>query len=168
MTSLGLYNFIINIQGTGSSYRVCLTRLRLLYYQENKSSKIMESFAKMIPPKAKVLREGKVVEVDAVDLVVGDVVDIQGGDKTPADIRIIESHGLKVDNSRLTRDSVPVALKPDTQGPEITESKNIAFYSFTTVVEGKARGVIIKTGNDTLKGLFTTVMFEIKAGANKK
>ena len=73
------------------------------YYQENKSSKIMESFAKMIPPKAKVLRDGKVVDIEAMGLVVGDIVDIQGGDKTPADIRKIESHVLKGDNSSLTR-----------------------------------------------------------------
>ena len=68
------------------------------YYQKNKSSKIMESFAKMIPPKARELREGTVVDIEAIDLVVGDIVDIQGGDKTPADIRMTESHGLKVDN----------------------------------------------------------------------
>ena len=78
------------------------------YYQENKSSKIMESFAKLIPPNARVFREGTKVDIEAIDLVVGDIVDIQGGDKTPADIRMIESHGLKVDNSSLTGESVRV------------------------------------------------------------
>merc|ERR1719186_1026069 len=84
------------------------------FYQENKSSKIMESFAKMIPPKATVLRSGKVCEMDAEDVVVGDIVDIQGGDQTPADIRIIPSHGLKVNNSSLTGESVLIALKLET------------------------------------------------------
>ena len=87
------------------------------YYQENKSSKVMESFAKMIPPKAGVLRDGKVMEVDAVDLVLGDIVDIHGGDKTPEDIRIFESHGLKVDNSSLTGESIAIATRPETQDP---------------------------------------------------
>ena len=64
----------------------------------------MESSAKMIPSKAKVLRNGKVCEIDAEDLVVGDNVDIQGGDQTPADIRIIASHGLKVDSSLTGKD----------------------------------------------------------------
>jgi len=121
------------------------------YYQENQSSKVMESFAKMIPPKAKVFRDGKVVEVDAVDLVLGDIVDIHGGDKTPADIRIIRSHGLKVDNSSLTGESVPIAIRPESQDPNHMESKNLAFYS-TNVVEGKGRGVVIKTGDDTVMG----------------
>ena len=117
------------------------------FYQENKSSKIMESFAKMIPPKAKVHRNGKVCEINAEDLVVEDIVDIQGGDKTPADIRIIASHGLKVDNSSLTGESVPIALKLETQDPNHMESKNLAFYS-TNVVVGNDRGSVIKTQND--------------------
>merc|ERR1719431_1958936 len=72
------------------------------FYQENKSSKIMESFQKMLPPKAKVLRDNQSVEIEATELVIGDVVDIQGGDKTPADLRILESFSIKVDNSSLT------------------------------------------------------------------
>ena len=133
------------------------------FYQENKSSKIMESFAKMIPPKARVLREGKVIDIDAAELVVGDIVDIQGGDKTPADIRIIESHGLKVDNSSLTGESVPVAIKPDTQDPNHMESKNLAFYS-TNVVEGKGRGVVIKTGDDTVMGSIAGLVAGLDSG----
>ena len=79
------------------------------YYQENKSSNIMESFAKMTPPKAqvrislsswltwlKVLRDGAQKEIEAAELVVGDIVYIKGGDKTPADIRMIVCHSIKV------------------------------------------------------------------------
>ena len=72
-------------------------------------------------------------------------MDIQGGDQTPADIRIIPSHGLKVNNSSLTGESVPIALK--TQDPNHMESKNLAFYS-TNVVVGNDRGSVIKTQND--------------------
>ena len=79
------------------------------YYQENKSSNIMESFAKMTPPKAqvkislsswltwlKVLRDGAQKEIEAAELVVGDIVYIKGGDKTPADTRMIVCHSIKV------------------------------------------------------------------------
>eukprot|EP00092_Neocalanus_flemingeri_P107949 GFUD01138573.1.p1 GENE.GFUD01138573.1~~GFUD01138573.1.p1 ORF type:complete len:1018 (+),score=307.35 GFUD01138573.1:120-3173(+) len=133
------------------------------YYQENKSTKIMESFAKMIPPHARVLREGNVFEIDATELVVGDIVDIQGGDKTPADLRMIESHGVKVDNSSLTGESVPVALKPNIQDPNHLESKNLAFYS-TNVVEGKGRGVVVKTGDDTVMGSIAGLVATLESG----
>ena len=79
------------------------------YYQENKSSNIMESFAKMTPPKAqvrislsswltwlKVLRDGAQKEIEASELVVGDIVYIKGGDTPPADIRMIVCHSIKV------------------------------------------------------------------------
>jgi len=140
-----------NLYIGGALFFVVVVSGLFTYYQENQSSKVMESFAKMIPPKARVLRNGKVAEVDAVDLVIGDIVDIHGGDKTPADIRIFESHGLKVDNSSLTGESVPIAIRPETQNLNHMESKNLAFYS-TNVVEGKGRGVIIKTGDDTVMG----------------
>ena len=66
------------------------------YYQQRKSGKIMESFAKMIPPTAKVLRNGKVESIEARFLVVGDIVKIEGGDKVPADLRIISASSLEV------------------------------------------------------------------------
>jgi magnesium-transporting ATPase (P-type) len=66
------------------------------YYQQRKSGKIMESFAKMIPPSAKVLRNGKTEAIEARFLVVGDVVNINGGDKVPADLRIFVASSLEV------------------------------------------------------------------------
>ena len=64
------------------------------------------------------------MDIEAIDLVVGDIVDIQGGDKTPADIRMTESHGLKVDNSSLTGESVRV-LWPSSQPGELDNSINL-------------------------------------------
>ncbi len=66
------------------------------YYQQRKSGKIMESFAKMIPPTAKVLRNGKIESIEARFLVLGDIVNIDGGDKVPADLRIIIASSLEV------------------------------------------------------------------------
>lgn len=68
------------------------------YYQESKSSKIMESFKNMVPQFATVIREGEKLTVRAEDLVLGDVVDVKFGDRIPADIRIIETRGFKVTN----------------------------------------------------------------------
>jgi len=141
---------------------VVLTGL-FTYYQENKSSKIMESFEKMIPPKAQVLRDGQSAEIEAINLVVGDIVEIRGGDKVPADIRMLECHSIKVDNSSLTGESVPVSLKPDTSDPNHLESKNLAFYS-TNVVEGQGRGVVVKTGDHTVMGCIANLVTTIDSG----
>ena len=90
-------------------------------------------------------------------------MDIQGGDQTPADIRNIASHGLKVDNSSLTGESVPIALKLETQDPNHMESKNLAFYS-TNVVVGKDRGVVVKTGDDTVMGSIAGLVATLDSG----
>jgi len=66
------------------------------YYQEAKSSRIMDSFKKLVPQTANVIRSGSQVQVDVTDLTVGDIVEVKYGDRIPADIRIIESSGLKV------------------------------------------------------------------------
>jgi len=66
------------------------------YYQEAKSSKIMESFAKMVPQFALVIRENNKLNIQAEELVVGDIVEVKFGDRVPADIRIIAAHGFKV------------------------------------------------------------------------
>lgn len=89
--------------------------------------------------------------VRAEDLVVGDVVDVKFGDRIPADIRIFESRGFKVDNSSLTGES-----EPQSRGIEFThenplETKNLAFFS-TNAVEGTAKGVVISCGDNTVMG----------------
>uniref|UniRef100_A0A8D0HHF6 Sodium/potassium-transporting ATPase subunit alpha n=1 Tax=Sphenodon punctatus TaxID=8508 RepID=A0A8D0HHF6_SPHPU len=65
------------------------------YYQEAKSSKIMESFKNMVPQQALVIREGEKMQLNAEEVVVGDLVEVKGGDRVPADLRIISAHGCK-------------------------------------------------------------------------
>lgn len=66
------------------------------YYQEAKSSKIMESFKNMVPQFALVIRDNDKLNIQAEELVVGDIVEVKFGDRVPADIRIINAHGFKV------------------------------------------------------------------------
>ncbi|OXU26342.1 hypothetical protein TSAR_006877 [Trichomalopsis sarcophagae] len=110
------------------------------YYQESKSSKIMESFKSMVPQFATVIREGEKLTLKAEDLVLGDVVEVKFGDRIPADLRIIESRGFKVDNSSLTGESEPQSRSPEFTNENPLESKNLAFFS-TNAVEGTAKGV---------------------------
>lgn len=72
------------------------------YYQNSKSEAIMAKFKNLIPPQAKVWRNGTKKALDASLLVPGDIIEVDGGDKIPADIRIIEVKDMKVNNSSLT------------------------------------------------------------------
>ncbi|XP_034177008.1 sodium/potassium-transporting ATPase subunit alpha isoform X1 [Osmia lignaria lignaria] len=121
------------------------------YYQESKSSKIMESFKNMVPQFATVIREGEKLTLRAEELVLGDVVEVKFGDRIPADIRIIESRGFKVDNSSLTGESEPQSRSPEFTNENPLETKNLAFFS-TNAVEGTAKGVVICCGDQTVMG----------------
>merc|ERR1711971_389423 len=121
------------------------------FYQENKSSKIMESFASLVPQYALCLRDGEKVTIKAEELTLGDIVEVKFGDRIPADLRVLESKSFKVDNSSLTGES-----EPQSRGPEFThdnplETKNLAFFS-TNAVEGTARGMVINIGDWTVMG----------------
>nr|XP_006004254.2 PREDICTED: sodium/potassium-transporting ATPase subunit alpha-2-like [Latimeria chalumnae] len=109
------------------------------YYQEAKSSKIMDSFKNMVPQQALVVREGEKTHINAVEVVVGDLVEIKGGDRIPADLRIITSHGCKVDNSSLTGESEPQTRSPEFTHENPLETRNICFFS-TNCVEGNQNG----------------------------
>nr|KAF6396176.1 ATPase Na+/K+ transporting subunit alpha 2 [Rousettus aegyptiacus] len=105
------------------------------YYQEAKSSKIMDSFKNMVPQQALVVREGEKMQINAEEVVVGDLVEVKGGDRVPADLRIISSHGCKVDNSSLTGESEPQTRSPEFTHENPLETRNICFFS-TNCVEG--------------------------------
>merc|ERR1711962_1123359 len=122
------------------------------YYQESKSAKIMEGFKNLVPQKAMVRRNnGKREEIDAVDLTLGDIVDIKFGDRCPADLRVLECRGFKVDNSSLTGESEPQARCPDFTHENPLETKNLAFFS-TNAVEGTAVGMVVNIGDNTVMG----------------
>merc|ERR1711962_1947768 len=122
------------------------------YYQEPKSAKIMEGFKNLVPQKAMVRRNnGKREEIDAVDLTLGDIVDIKFGDRCPADLRVLECRGFKVDNSSLTGESEPQARSPDFTHENPLETKNLAFFS-TNAVEGTAVGMVVNIGDNTVMG----------------
>merc|ERR1711881_318394 len=108
------------------------------YYQEAKSAKIMESFKNLVPQYAVVRRNGEKITVKAAELTLGDIVDIKFGDRVPADLRVIEARGFKVDNSSLTGESEPQTRSPEFTNENPLETKNLAFFS-TNAVEGTAK-----------------------------
>merc|ERR1711992_267484 len=121
------------------------------YYQESKSSKIMESFKNLVPQFALVYRDGEKVTLKADELTLGDVIEVKFGDRLPADIRVLEARGFKVDNSSLTGESEPQAMSPEFSHENPLETKNLAFFS-TNAVEGTAKGIVVNVGDNTVMG----------------
>lgn len=121
------------------------------YYQVHKSTAIMHSFKDLIPQYATVIREGDISTISTENLVNGDIVEVKFGDRVPADIRILESHSLKVDNSSLTGEYEPQELSTEFTHDNPLETRNLAFFS-SNVLEGTCRGVVIATGDRTAMG----------------
>merc|ERR1719424_1223004 len=121
------------------------------FFQEYKSAAVMESFKKFLPPQSLVMRDGVQKQVEAKDLVPGDIVIVKNGDKIPADIRVIDCSNFKVDNSSLTGESEPQKRKIENKEELFTEATNIAFYG-TLSVEGSCTGIVCKTGDNTFMG----------------
>ncbi|KAK1878549.1 Sodium/potassium-transporting ATPase subunit alpha-2 [Dissostichus eleginoides] len=131
------------------------------YFQEAKSSRIMDSFKKMVPQQALVIREGEKMQINAEFVVRGDLVEIKGGDRIPADLRVVSSSGCKVDNSSLTGESEPQTRSPEFTHDNPLETRNICFFS-TNCVEGGAHGIVIGTGDNTVMGRIATLASELE------
>uniref|UniRef100_A0A4W5RD62 Sodium/potassium-transporting ATPase subunit alpha n=1 Tax=Hucho hucho TaxID=62062 RepID=A0A4W5RD62_9TELE len=133
------------------------------YYQEAKSSKIMDSFKNLVPQQALVVRDGEKKNINTEEVVVGDIVEVKGGDRIPADLRIVSASGCKVDNSSLTGESEPQTRSPDFSNDNPLETRNIAFFS-TNCVEGTARGIVINTGDHTIMGRIAALAMSLESG----
>jgi P-type Ca2+ transporter type 2C len=123
------------------------------FMQEFKAEKVMESLEKLIVAEAKVVRGGNVQQVDATELVVGDIVVLEAGDSVPADLRVIHEQELQTNDFALTGESNPSRKFAHTIGGnvELANRHNLVFMG-TTVATGEARGVVIATGMDTELG----------------
>eukprot|EP00177_Eucheuma_denticulatum_P003015 GFKZ01005420.1.p1 GENE.GFKZ01005420.1~~GFKZ01005420.1.p1 ORF type:complete len:1174 (+),score=236.55 GFKZ01005420.1:425-3946(+) len=132
-------------------YAVVVITAIFSFFQEFKSEKTMEKFKNFLPPKSVVRRGGKIVEVDAITLVVGDVIEVKLGDKIPADIRLVSNQKLKVDNAPLTGESEPIGRTVDCTDDNPLETKNLAFFG-TLAVDGTCTGIVVNTGDGTVFG----------------
>src|SRR3989304_1880910 len=134
------------------------------FYQEYSAGKAFEELKKLLPFVITIIREGREREINAGEAVPGDIVLLKEGDRVPADIRLIESIEMKVDNSSLSGEANPVqrdaSPHPDA---ELTESLNIAFAG-TSVVRGQGRGVVFATGMSTEFGKIARLTSEIVSG----
>ena len=123
-------------------------------YQENKANNTAENLASMVATHARVIRNGKEEQIEIENLTIGDYVLLESGDKISADIRLVETHNFTVDESILTGESVQAVKTSDVvtkKKPSLGDQSNMAF-SGTTVVSGRAQGVVVKVGLQTELG----------------
>jgi len=136
----------------------------LSVYQERKASNAVRALKSISAPSATVLRDGKFVSIPSTDVVAGDIVKVEEGDYIPADMRLLESVNLKVDESALTGESVPVEKDADASLDEKTslgDRINMAYMS-TIVTYGRATGVIVSTGMSTEMGSIAGMLNEVE------
>lgn len=132
--------------------------------QESKAEKSLEALKKMTEPEAIVLRNGERVKINVKALVEGDVVVLEAGSIVPADIRIIESASLQIDESSLTGESYSVRKdceKVYKEGTVIADRRNMA-YRGTTVTDGRGLGVATKVGSSTEIGKIAEAIKEVE------
>ena len=129
--------------------------------QEWRASQALEALKKMTVPECEVIREGKPLKINSEEIVPGDIVILREGDFVPADLRLIEIHALKIDESSLTGESVPVEKDISPLPPDIpiTDRLNMA-YSGTLVTYGRGKGIVVATGMDREIGKIASLIQE--------
>jgi len=132
---------------------IILVNAFLGFFFELRTEKTLEKLRELFKPKAKVLRNGELFEIKNENLVPGDIVFVEEGDIIPADIRFFEIENLKVDESILTGESLPVEkdIKVLPEETPIPEQRNIGFMG-SYVIEGKGKGIVFATGLNTYIG----------------
>ena len=128
--------------------------------QEAKAEKSIEALKEMTPTKAKVIRNGQTSEINAEELVPGDIVILEAGNYVPADCRIIESFNLKIEESSLTGETEPILKDENKIIKEKTSLGDMVNMAFMTgiVVNGHAKVVITETGMNTKVGQIANMM----------
>jgi Ca2+-transporting ATPase len=124
------------------------------FIQEFRAERSLRALKELSAPSAKVIREGEGHQIAARELVPGDIVLLESGDRIPADLRFLEANGLYVEESALTGESVPVAKHTGALADEdvpLGDQRNLGFMG-TMVTQGTGRGVIVRTGMETEMG----------------
>ncbi len=137
----------------GVIFGVVLLNAIIGFIQENKALSALDALSKALITEANVLRSGEKQRINAQLLVPGDIVLLQSGDKVPADMRLLQSRELQVDESALTGESVPVQKKTGILKAEtpLADRTNM-LYSSTLVTYGTAKGIVVTTGDNTQIG----------------
>ncbi|WP_344773472.1 HAD-IC family P-type ATPase [Gryllotalpicola kribbensis] len=132
--------------------------------QEGRAEQALNAIRGMLSTQAHVMRAGVWIELDASELVPGDVVRVRAGDRVPADVRLLDAANLQVDESALTGEAEPSTkfVEPVAQAAELGDRTSMMF-SGTLVAAGTGRGVVVATGGTTEIGHIQTLVTEVEA-----
>ncbi len=133
------------------------------FFNEYKAEKTVEALRGLVSQRAKVRRDGRIIEIDAVELVPGDVILLDEGVKIPADARIMQARNLQVNESSLTGESLPVQKQDGVLHGQvgIGDQKNMVFAG-TFVTQGTAEAIVVETGQRTELGKIARLVSDVE------
>lgn len=146
----------------GIIFGVVLLNALLGYVQEGKAEKALDSIRNMLSAEARTTRAGETRMITADELVPGDVVLLESGDKVPADLRLVEAKNFRTEEAALTGESVPSekTIEPVAAKSTIGDRESMAF-SGTMVVSGRATGIVTATGSNTELGKINQLLANV-------
>src|SRR4249920_1919703 len=145
-------------------FGVVILNALLGFFQEGKAEKALESIRNMLSAEARTLRGGETRMIPAEQLVPGDIVLLESGDKIPADLRLIDAKNLRTEEAALTGESVPADKSTEAVSTNATVGdRECVAFSGTMVVSGRATGVVVATGNETELGRINALLAGVSA-----
>ena len=134
------------------------------FVQEGKAENALRAIRQMLSPNAMVKRDGRKITIRAEELIPGDIVMLQSGDKVPADLRLIRVNGLQIQESMLTGESMAVEKITDPVAPEsVIGDRRCMAYSGTLVTHGQGTGVVVTTSTQTEIGRISKLVSEVES-----
>src|SRR5262244_2727896 len=145
-------------------FGVVLVNTLLGFVQEGKAEKALDSIRNMLSAEARIVRSGETRFIPAEELVPGDVVLLESGDKIPADLRLVDVKNLRAEEAALTGESVPVgkSIDPVAENATVGDRAGMAF-SGTLIASGRGTGVVVATGSETELGRINRMMAAVSA-----
>lgn len=138
---------------------ILLANAAISTFQERKAEKVVQSLNQFQPPYCKVIRDSRETEISATELLPGDIVHLEAGDRVPADIRLLQTSNLRVNEASLTGESLPIVKDslPIDDNRQLTERTNM-LYLGTDICGGKGIGIVVNTGMDTEMGHLVSLL----------
>ena len=144
---------------------VVVLNVAIGFVQEGKAEKALQAIRHLLAPHAVVLRDGHQQDIDAAELVPGDVVLLASGDSLPADVRLLQARNLRIDEAALTGESVPVDKQVDAVADDASIGDRLCMgYAGTLVTQGQARAVVVATGAATEIGRIGRMLESVEQG----
>jgi magnesium-transporting ATPase (P-type) len=163
LLAAGFTKLMLNLWvDAGIIFGVVVLNALLGFIQEGKAEKALDSIRNMLSAEARTVRAGETRLIPAEELVPGDIVMLESGDKVPADLRLIDAKNLRTEEAALTGESVPADKGTDMVPASATvgDRENMTF-SGTMVVSGRATGVVVATGSDTELGRINQLLASV-------